>query len=91
MIYSILFILSFANIIILSRVLVTETEFELVIVFINHSQVVTTTNYNTITKFQSTSTLRQSSQSDLLFPSVLLVPIRSLVRVLLPRLSFAGK
>jgi hypothetical protein len=30
----------------------------------------------------------KSSQTDLLFPSVLLVPIRSLVRVLLPRLLF---
>jgi hypothetical protein len=73
---------------ILSRVLVTETGFELVIAFINYSHVVTTINYNTVTNFHSTSTPRQSSQSDLLFPSVLLVPTLTLVRVLLPRLLF---
>jgi hypothetical protein len=60
--------------------------FGLVIGFINHSKIVTTINYNTVTNFHSTSTPRHSSQSDLLFPSVLLVPIRTLVRVHLPRL-----
>jgi hypothetical protein len=64
---------------VLSCVLVTEMGFGLVIGFINHLQVVTTINYNTP---------RQSSQSDLLFPSVLQVPIRTLVRLLLPWLLF---
>jgi hypothetical protein len=73
---------------IVSHVLVTEMGFRLVIGFINRSQVVTTINYNTVTNFHSTSTPRQSSQSDLLFPSVLLVPIHTLVHVLLPRLLF---
>jgi hypothetical protein len=48
---------------ILSSVLVTEKGFGLVIGFINHSQVVTTINYNTVTNFHFTSTPRQSSQS----------------------------
>jgi hypothetical protein len=69
---------------VLSRVLVTKTGFGLVIEFINRSQVVTTINYNTVTNFHSTHTPHQSSQSDLLFPSVLPVPIRTLVRMLLP-------
>jgi hypothetical protein len=73
---------------ILLRVLVTETGFGLVIGFINHLHVVTTINYNTVTNYHSRSTPRRSSQSDLFFPSVLLVPIRSLVRVLLLRLLF---
>jgi hypothetical protein len=59
-----------------SRVLVTETGFGLVIGFINHSEVVTTINYNTVTNFHSTSTPHQSSQSDLLFSSVPQVSIR---------------
>jgi hypothetical protein len=110
---------------------VTETGFGLVIRLINHSQKVTTINYNTVSDFYTTkhSTLTfsvyfhcssriyhtgtiqgrlhhalpislyysthkvftshvKSSQADLLFSSVLLVPIRSLVRVLLPRLLF---
>jgi hypothetical protein len=54
------------NLTIFPRVLVTETGFGLVIGFINHSQVVTTINYNTVTNFHSTSTPRQSSQSDLI-------------------------
>jgi hypothetical protein len=41
-------------VIILSRVLVTATGFGLVIGFINHSQVVTTTNYNTVPDFYTT-------------------------------------
>jgi hypothetical protein len=77
--------------IILSRVLVTETGFGLVIGFINRSQVVTTINYNTVTNCHSTSTPPQSSQSDFLFSPVFLVPIRALVRLLLPRLLFTRK
>jgi hypothetical protein len=48
---------------ILSRVLVTEKGFGLVIGFINRLQVVTTVIYNTVTNFHSTSTPHQSSQS----------------------------
>jgi hypothetical protein len=40
--------------IILSRVLVTATGFGFVIVFINHSQVVTIINYNTVPDFHTT-------------------------------------
>jgi hypothetical protein len=75
---------------VLSRVLVIETGFLLVIGSINHPQVVTTINYNTVTEFHSTSTARQSSQSDLLPSFVLLVLIRSLVRMVLPCLSFTN-
>jgi hypothetical protein len=73
---------------ILSRVLVTETGFGLVIWFINRLQLVTTITYNTVTNFHSTSTSHQSSVCSHLSPSVYLVPICSLVRVLLPRLLF---
>jgi hypothetical protein len=41
--------------IILSRVSVTRDEFGLVIGFINHLQVVTTTKYNTVTDFHTTN------------------------------------
>jgi hypothetical protein len=47
----------------MSRVLVTETEFGLVIGFINCLQLVITINYNTVSNFHSTRTPRQSSQS----------------------------
>jgi hypothetical protein len=49
----------------MSRVLVTEMGFGLVIGFINRLQLVTTStnNYNTVTDFHSTSTPRQSSES----------------------------
>jgi hypothetical protein len=40
---------------ILLRVLVTEDGFGLIISFINHLQVVTTTKYNTITAFHTTN------------------------------------
>jgi hypothetical protein len=48
---------------VLSRILVTETEFCLVFGFINRLQHVTTNNYNSVTNSHSTSTPRQSSQS----------------------------
>jgi hypothetical protein len=52
----------------LSRVFVTETGFGLVIGFINRSQVVTTINYNTITKFYFYKSLHASLL--ILFPFV---------------------
>jgi hypothetical protein len=48
---------------ILSRALVTEARFRLVIGLINRLQLVTTNNYNTVPDFHSTSTPRQSSES----------------------------
>jgi hypothetical protein len=48
---------------ILSRVLVTETGFELAIGFINYLRVVTVINYNTVINFHSKNTRRKSSES----------------------------
>jgi hypothetical protein len=45
---------------ILSRVIVTETGFGLVIGFINRSQVVTKINYNTVTNFHFYKSLHAS-------------------------------
>jgi hypothetical protein len=48
---------------ILSRVLVTETGFGLVVGCINRLRMVITINYNTVTNFHSTSTPRHFSES----------------------------
>jgi hypothetical protein len=54
---------------VLSRVLVTATGFGLIIRFINHSQVVTTINYDTVPNFYITKTERIRVECYLHLPS----------------------